>query len=487
MSARKNSFAVIPSIEHLLRRDDMQVLAIQHGHNTVRDCLRDATKRLRFEIGNNANHHDKHSKSSNDRDETWATKWLVNTVTALVNQQTKSTLASVFNLTGTVLHTNLGRAVLPEAAINAMIDAARHPTTVEYDLATGQRGDRDDHVADLLCRLTGAEAATVVNNNAAAVMLCLNSLALNREIPVSRGELIEIGGAFRMPDIMERSGCRLVEVGTTNRTHLSDYAEAITEATAALMIVHPSNYDIRGFTSKPDRRDIASLAHEHQLPLIDDLGSGTLIDLEPLGLPHEVTVREAIAAGADIVSFSGDKLLGGPQSGIIVGRTDLIEKIKRNPMKRAMRVDKLILAALEAVLRLYQQPTSLAKQLPVMRLLSRPLADIDQCAWRMSQAMTESVSQHGQFTVVDCHSQIGSGALPGDALPSRAVQVAPTVSGGTGLLQWATALRQLPRPVICRIQNDRLLLDMRCLEDEASFVGQLRVLSVALNGGLSPC
>ena len=379
----------------------------------------------------------------------------------------------VFNLTGTVLHTNLGRAVLAEEAIAAAVEAMRSPTTLEYDLGGGARGERDDHIAPWLCRLTGAEAATAVNNNAAAVLLVLSELAAGREVIVSRGELIEIGGAFRIPDIMARAGCRLVEVGTTNRTHLKDYAAAIGPDTAAIMKVHPSNYAIQGFTKSVAAADLVPLAREKGVALIEDLGSGTLADLETWGLPHEPTAREAVASGVDVVTFSGDKLLGGPQAGLVVGRKPLIQRIARNQMKRALRLDKIRLAALEATLRLYADPERLAQRLPTIRALARPAAEIRAVAERLLPAVQSALGGRAQVSVAEVRGQIGSGALPVDLLPSFAIAIS-----AKGLDRMADLFRRLPIPVIGRISDGTLYFDLRTLDDEPAFVAQLDGLHV---------
>lgn len=387
-----------------------------------------------------------------------------------------SSQVPVFNLTGTVLHTNLGRAPLPPEAIEAVVRVTTGASNVEYDLETGKRGDRDAHVESWLQRLTGAEAATVVNNNAAAVMLMLNTLAQRRQVVVSRGELIEIGGAFRLPDIMARAGCKLHEVGTTNRTHLQDYAEAMESRPAMALKVHTSNYRIEGFTAAPAEHELARLTREQGIPFAVDLGAGTLVDLTRYGLPHEPTPKEALAGGADLVTFSGDKLLGGPQAGVIAGRADLIARIRKNPMKRAMRCDRMTLAALEAVLRLYADPDRLCDRVPTLRLLTRPKDSIREAAGRLQPVLAQwLVDEPVRVDHVAVASQIGSGSLPVDRLPSHALRVQPAARRGGGRLlgHIAARLRRLPVPVIGRIADGALLLDLRCLDDEHAFRAQL--------------
>lgn len=387
----------------------------------------------------------------------------------------------VFNLTGTVLHTNLGRAVLAEAAVEAAVTAMREAVPLEFDVDRGNRGERDHLIRDLLVELTGAEDATVVNNNAAALMIVLNTLAAGREAIVSRGEMIEIGGAFRLPAIMAQSGVHLHEIGTTNRTHLRDYREAISEATGLVLKVHTSNFEVRGFTASVPAKALTEVAREAGVPLVNDLGSGTLVDLTRWGLAHEPTVREAVSDGADLVTFSGDKLLGGPQAGFVVGRRELIARVNKNPMKRAMRVDKIRLAAIEATLRLYLDPDRLAERLPTMRMLARPQAEIARIATRLVPAVAAAVGADWRVDTAPCGSQIGSGALPLSSLPSAAVRLSPLAAKGKGalLLGLAASFRRLPVPVIGRIEEDAFWLDCRCLEDEPGFAGQLGRLETA--------
>lgn len=464
----------LPSVDDVLKADTATLAIAQFGRRAAVMAVRQALDATRAAL--------RAGKTQPSQPEAIASAALAKLAT-----DARSNLRPVFNLTGTVLHTNLGRALIAEAAVEAAIAAMRSAVALELDLTTGKRGERDDHLRGLLCELSGAEDATVVNNNAAGVLLVLNTLAKGREAVVSRGELIEIGGAFRMPDIMMRAGARLKEIGTTNRTHRKDYADAIGPRTGLVLKVHTSNYRIEGFTKEVGARELAALTRERGVPLVNDLGSGTLVDLSRWGLAHEPTVAEAIADGADIVTFSGDKLLGGPQAGFIVGRKELMAKINRNPMKRALRVDKIRLAALEATLRLYRDPDRLAEQLPTIRMLARSQPAIKAMARRLLPIVAAKLGGGFTVEVVACASQIGSGALPLETVPSAGLAIRPRAERGAGraLGRLAAAFRRLPVPVIGRVEDGAQILDLRCLEDEAAFTTNLAALDLGGDHGLA--
>ncbi|MDE0511091.1 MAG: L-seryl-tRNA(Sec) selenium transferase [Gammaproteobacteria bacterium] len=460
MGSDKQHLRSLPSVDRVLR--ETPHLAERWGHERVTAAIRNELERMR----NNPEALNPAGKTS-----------LVSHVAAAVDTElenaAKSSLVRVFNLTGTVLHTNLGRALLPEEALEAVQAVARSPSSLEYDLQTGKRGDRDEHVERLICELCAVESATVVNNNAAAVLLVLNTLAKELEVPVSRGELVEIGGSFRIPEIMQSSGCVLVEVGTTNRTHLKDYKNAVNDKTALLLKVHASNYQIQGFTRSVAETDLAELAHQHGLPFIVDLGSGNLVDFPAFKLPDEPTVMHTVKSGADIVTFSGDKLLGGPQCGIVAGKRELITRIKRNPMKRALRVDKMTLAALVEVLRLYQDPSRLAEKLPTLAALARPAGDIRAQVERVAPHLAEALAPRYQVIISECNSQVGSGALPVETLPSFGVRISAMDDSDDAIRRLADSMRGLPAPVIGRINKGAYFLDLRCLDREEEFIAQL--------------
>jgi L-seryl-tRNA(Ser) seleniumtransferase len=453
----------LPAVHMLLAHAQCQPLIKQYGREQTTDTVRAVLDALRAApVADNT------------------PEAILDQAGAALTRANASTMRPLYNLTGTVLHTNLGRALLPDEAIAAVVDALRWPMNLEWDIETGKRGDRDSLVEEQLLALTGAEAVTVVNNNAAAVLLLLATLAPNKEVIVSRGELVEIGGAFRIPDIMSRAGAVLREVGSTNRTHLHDYADAIGPDTSMLMKVHCSNYAITGFTKAIELDELVPLARSRGIPVAVDLGSGTLVDMERYGLPHETTVRETIEAGADLVTFSGDKLLGGPQCGIIAGRADLIAAIKRHPLKRALRVGKLTLAALEPVLNLYRAPDLLAERLTTLRLLTRPAAAMQAVAAGLTPRLQALLGDDWIVTSEPMASQIGSGALPVNVLPSYGLVIrAAGRQRGNPLGRLEQRLRALPRPVIGRVQDDAMWLDLRCLEEAqvADFSAQLGQLA----------
>jgi L-seryl-tRNA(Ser) seleniumtransferase len=372
----------------------------------------------------------------------------------------RPSLRRVVNATGVVVHTNLGRSLLAEAALQRLLELNQTYTNLEYNLAAGARGSRYSHVAAILTEITGAEAALVVNNNAAAVFICLMTLAAGQEVIVSRGQLVEIGGSFRIPDVMARSGAILREVGATNKTHARDYENAITSNTAMLLKVHTSNFAVVGFHHEVPLREMRAIADRFHLPLMEDLGSGVLLDLTQFGLPKEPTVPEALADGADLVTFSGDKLLGGPQAGIILGRADLVERIRANPLNRALRIDKLTLAALEATLELYREPRQAMESIPTLRMLATPLTELT----RRARALVRRLKALGlpRLTVglADGVSRVGGGALP---LAAPATKLVTVRVEGVSPTRLEEALRGCDPPIICRLEDGRLLLDVRTM------------------------
>ena len=464
MSALTSRLRDLPGVDDVMRHGDGAALVARFGRAETAEAIRAAVADLRSAL-----------RSGDEAD--ISREAVAAEAARRLATRDRSTLRAVFNLTGTVLHTNLGRALLADEAVAAATEAMRNPVALEYDLDTGQRGERDDHVRALLREVTGAEDGTLVNNNAAAVLLVINTFAAGREAVVSRGELVEIGGAFRMPDIMAQAGARLREVGTTNRTHARDYTNAFGPDTGLVMKIHTSNYRIEGFTKEVEAPELSGLARAAGVPFCNDLGSGTLVDLSTWGLKKEPTVREAVAEGADLVTFSGDKLLGGPQVGFVVGTREAVARVNRNPMKRALRVDKMRLAAVEATLKLYRDPDSLAQRLPTLRLLSRPAAEIAATAARVRELLAAALPDGFGVTAEPCRSQIGSGALPVDTIPSAGLFVRPLARTGQDALgRLAAAFRALPRPVIGRITEGAFVLDLRCLEDEPGFVANLQAL-----------
>ncbi len=451
-SDKKNLLRQLPAIDKLLLLPEMQELQECYARPLVTEVLRSVVADIRDQIlqGN--------IKLKLPKPEEYAIlarQW--------IEEKTRSPLRAIVNATGTVTHTNLGRALLSSSACESLQNAAQNYVNLEYDLETGKRGHRDRITEPLLQQLTGCEASTVVNNNAAAVLIALQTVAKGREVIVSRGELIEIGGAFRIPDVMTASGAILREVGTTNRTHLRDYAEAINETTALILKVHPSNYKVVGFTTTPEMQELTELGTEHGIPTMEDLGSGALVDLSTYRLPHEPVVADKIEDGVDIVTFSGDKLLGGPQAGIIVGKAEWIQQIRKNPLMRALRVDKLTIAALSATLLTYLNPDALLTQLPMLHRYTRSIDELHGIAKEIVDRLKTIFGETITVEITDTHSQIGSGSLPVETLPSVAVVLNPLEISAEKL---AEHFRRGSVPIIGRIENDLLWFDVRTLYEK---------------------
>jgi len=431
-----------------LRSDNLQKCVASYSKKLVTEIVRDVLTKVRAEII------ERHVVDTSVEN-------IGSLVKNYLKNMLKPSLKKIVNASGVVLHTNLGRAILCDEAIEALTIAASYPVNLELGLENGERGDRDSHLEDVLCRLTGAEAATIVNNNAAAVFLTLNTLAETKEVIISRGELVEIGGSFRIPAVIQKSGCKLIEVGTTNRTHPSDYISAITPDTALFLKAHTSNYRVIGFTSSVDLKELVKIGRRYSIPVIEDLGSGSLVDLSQFGLPGEPQVRESINAGADVVTFSGDKLLGGPQAGIIVGKREYLQRINKNPLKRALRVDKLTIAALEATLKLYLQPEVLSKNLPTLKFLIRPVSEIVLVADEASRLLRQRLGKGYSVEIEDGESKIGSGSLPEEVIATKVISIVHKEIPPEKIFEMF--LKNNP-PILGRVRKEKFLLDMRMIE-----------------------
>jgi L-seryl-tRNA(Ser) seleniumtransferase len=452
----RNLFRELPSIDRLLNHSRSEALLSGYNRQYVTDKCREILDELRTDM--------KQGKSRADEMKEAA---IVARVEDRIYAESRPGHVRVINATGTILHTNLGRALLPQAAIEAMTSVAAHAVNLEYDLAVGKRGKREETLEKLLVELTGAEAATVVNNNAAAVLLGLNSLADGKEVIVSRGELIEIGGSFRIPEIMAKSGAVLKEVGSTNRTHPEDYEKAINDKTALLIKVHTSNYKVVGFTAEVELERLVAIGKKHHLAVMEDLGSGAFIDLGKYGLPKEPIVSERIRAGADVVTFSGDKILGGPQAGLLVGKKSLISRMNKNHLQRALRCGKLTLAALEATLRLYRQSPAITEAIPTLRVFTRSLDEIRKVGEAAMSRLQAALGDRFQLTLEESTSQIGSGALPTEELPTLVIAI---THGAENAQRIAERFRAANPPMIGRIHDDRFLLDLRTIFDPEDLI-----------------
>ncbi|EOC99799.1 L-seryl-tRNA(Sec) selenium transferase [Caldisalinibacter kiritimatiensis] len=454
MKDKKELFMKLPKVDHILSNSKFNDLMERVPRDIVVESIREELENLRNLIKNS------------DIEIDFLDKKIQN-ITDIIEKRIKEKISlkfkRVINGTGVVIHTNLGRSLISEDVMENIYELVTNYSNLEFDLELGKRGSRYSHVEEILTRITGAESALVVNNNAAAVMLVLSSLAKEKEVVVSRGELVEIGGSFRVPDVMEQSGAKLVDVGTTNKTHISDYEQAISEETAALMKVHTSNYRILGFTESVSLDEIVKLGRNNNIPVIEDLGSGVLIDLSKYGLEYEPTVQDSIKAGADIVTFSGDKLLGGPQAGIIVGNKKYIDIMKKNPLTRAVRVDKFTLSSLEATLRLYLDEEEAMEKIPTLKMITMPIHEIERKAVKLSNTLKERVEENLQVEVVDVFSQVGGGSMPLEELPSKGVVIYSKMLKASSIER---KLREQDIPIVARVYKEKLYLDLRTVKDD---------------------
>ncbi len=457
MERAQNLLREIPSVDRLLNHPRSEPLLARLNRDYVTQQCREILDELRSAI-----RHGKSISTEELEDES-----ILSRLEKRLCLDQEPQLIRVVNATGTVLHTNLGRALLPQKAIDALYRVGGNPVNLEYDLDKGERGKREEMIEKLLLELTGSEAATAVNNNAAAVLLGLNTVANGKEVIVSRGELIEIGGSFRIPEIMAKSGAVLKEVGSTNRTHPQDYEKAIGKKSALLLKVHTSNYKIVGFSSEVSLAELVTIGKKHKIPVMEDLGSGALVDLSRYGLPKEPVVAERIALGADIITFSGDKILGGPQAGLVVGKKSWIQQMSKNPLHRALRCGKLTLAALEATLKLYQQSADIAEEIPTLKAFTRPLREIEEMGERLLPSLKKVLGEGFGLTLEDSTAQIGSGALPTEEIPSKVIAIQHQQLGAERV---ALRFRSANPPILGRIKDNRFLLDLRSIFDPADLM-----------------
>jgi len=469
MKSKRDILSNIPSVDELLKNEEIEKLMFLYPRKVVVDGIREYLGAFR-----------KHIVALDERaidDMMYDQNMLIRGIIEQVNTSMKNNLIHVVNATGVVLHTNLGRALLSPKIKDDLWEVASHFSNLEMNVAEGTRGSRYAHVEKLICKLTGAEAAMAVNNNAAAVMLVLSTMAKSKEVVVSRGQLVEIGGSFRVPEVMEQSGAYLKEVGSTNKTHLIDYEKAVNENTAALMKVHTSNYRICGFTKEIESEELVALGKKLGLPVIEDLGSGVLLDLTSYGLPYEPTVQSAVASGMDVVTFSGDKMLGGPQAGIIVGNKEYIDKMKKNPLTRAFRIDKLTLSALEGTLKLYLDSETAMKEIPLLRMLTYDMESLSKMARRLSTRLRRSFGDKLSISIQNEYSEVGGGSMPLHKMPTKVIAITCSKASVDVI---DNMLRKYEVPIISRISKERLLLDVRTILDDEYVIIE-KALSWALD------
>lgn len=455
MIKKSNPYSKLPKVDEIISQIENETnLLVDIPREIVVESIREEIDRLRKEISLN-------KISEQELDERIIE--IHSVITKRTQEKLKYKLKKVINGTGVVIHTNLGRSVISKKVMENIADVVTNYSNLEFDLENGKRGSRYSHLVDIITRITGAEAALVVNNNAAAVMLVLSSVAKDKEVIVSRGELVEIGGSFRVPDVMEQSGAKLVDVGTTNKTHLWDYENAIGEDTAAFLKVHTSNYRILGFTSAVELDEMVELGNKHSIPVIEDLGSGVLIDLSKYGLQYEPTVQESVKAGVDVVTFSGDKLLGGPQAGIIVGKKKYIDMMKSHPLNRAFRVDKFTIAALEATLRIFLDESQAIENIPTLKMITMPLEELEKKANELSQRINEILTDKYNIQVVDEFSQVGGGSMPLEEIPTKAIMISPKTNN---IMELERQLRSYDIPIITRLYKENMYIDVRTINED---------------------